>query len=110
MNQKEWWRDARHLFKLAQGNVRVGLSLEPLIGRVDLGVRQDYEWMSILVAGGESRQRGAQPRRMPEAWVEDLLAFARSADVPFHMKQMADGAEIPPRLMVREFPRGWGPA
>jgi len=94
------------------------LSLEPLLGPVDLSkwLCKDAEGVSAftgekvsfrcgirqVIVGGES---GPGARPMEAKWAESILRQCREAGVPFFMKQMAKKAPIPERLMVREFPR-----
>ena len=98
------------------------VSLEPLLGPVDLG-----SWLgpdpatkiAWVVCGGES---GPGARVFRVEWAREILRQCRGADVPFFMKQMgaafndgrftlrlrhragADPAEWPEDLRVREYP------
>lgn len=74
------------------------LSMEPLLGPVDLKVGLLPEW---IIVGGES---GHNARPMNPEWARNLRDFCRYWGVPFFMKQMTKKAEIPPDLMVREVP------
>ena len=95
------------------------LSVEPLIGPLDLRGRLDgIHW---VVVGGESGV-GARPCR--EEWVTDVVHACQAAQVPVFVKQLgavwsgagsvthrkgADMAEWPEALRVREFPVGVTP-
>lgn len=60
------------------------LSLEPLLGPVDLGDCAGIDW---AVIGGES---GAGARPMDEAWVRSLIEQCRAVGVPVFVKQMGE--------------------
>ena len=92
------------------------VSIEPMIGPVDLGRNYrrfqngkpvypctesylfDLDW---VIVGGET---GPTARVMNHEWAESLLNLCRETGTPFFMKQMTAKAPIPERLMVREFP------
>lgn len=108
------------------------LSVEPMLGHVDLGLMGTcpkdwgkgyqplYEFIDWVVCGGES---GPGARRFDLDWARDLLAECRNAKVKFFMKQVGANAidyfnpkfnvtdrkggnptEWPEMLRVREFP------
>lgn len=58
------------------------LSIEPLLGPINLGDLQGIDWVII---GGES---GPNVRPMKLAWVEDILAQCRAANIPMFLKQL----------------------
>ncbi len=92
------------------------VSLEPLLGPIDLGLKFNekldlpHSWFRYkhhpgihwVILGGET---GPGARPMDEEWARSLRDQCRVADVPFFMKQMARKAPIPHDLMIREFPR-----
>lgn len=64
-----------------------GLSVEPLIGAVDLAPWLDsIHW---VIVGGES---GRESRPMNPAWVSDVRDQCATADVPFFFKQWGEWA------------------
>lgn len=98
------------------------LSVEPLIGPLDLRGRLDeIHW---VVVGGES---GPGARECRQEWVADVVHACQIAGVPVFVKQMgakfrdragqvglkhpkgADMAQWDPSLRVREFPAGVAP-
>jgi protein gp37 len=58
------------------------LSLEPLLGPIDLGDVNQIDWVII---GGES---GPNARPMNRDWVEDILAQCKAANIPVFVKQL----------------------
>lgn len=85
-----------------------GLSMEPLLGSVDLsGIIRGLDW---VIAGGESGH-GARPSH-PD-WFRSLRDQCLEAGVAFFMKQMGgardkrdDPDDLPADLRIREFPNG----
>ena len=89
------------------------ISAEPLLGPIDLSpyfirnlpddasVWQQATGLDWVVCGGES---GTGHRPMEPDWARFMSDQCRAAGVPFFMKQMAGKAEIPPDLMIREYP------
>ena len=98
------------------------VSLEPLLGPVDLGIwlgPDPATKIAWVVCGGES---GPGARVFRVEWAREILRQCRAADVPFFMKQMgaafndgrftlrlrhragADPDEWPEDLRVREYP------
>lgn len=104
VNQTEWDRDKRSLMALQLAGFRVGLSIEPCLGPIDLGA---CSWLDWIICGGESRQGGVPGRDMPEAVALSLRSQADRRRVPFHLKQMSNGAPIPAALQLQQFPAGW---
>lgn len=130
VNQAEADRDIPRLLALKArlGIPWVGLSMEPLLGPLDLtrvkerngyaldalrGVMTDFgvpfedglaklDWVII---GGES---GPNARPMEDDWARAILAQCKAAGVPAFMKQMGGKRKpfrpIPEDMMVREFP------
>ena len=97
------------------------LSVEPLLGPVDLGLRNwgpnvaEYSGPRIdwVIIGGES---GPKARPCNVAWVRSIVADCREAGVPVFVEQLGadarlrdknggDPSEWPEDLRVREFPR-----
>ena len=89
------------------------LSLEPLLGPIDLGHPDGIDWVII---GGES---GPNARPLDLAWVEDILEQCRAARIPAFVKQLGehwakrtgatdkkagDPDEWPADLRIRMFP------
>lgn len=96
------------------------LSMEPLLGPVDLGAAADEWWMSNgldwVIVGGES---GPRARPMDLQWVRDIIRQCHAVGVSVFVKQLgsawanAVGAkdrhggdidEWPEDLRIREFP------
>jgi protein gp37 len=57
------------------------LSLEPLLGPLDMGDLSGINW---IIAGGES---GPKARPMLANWVRDIRDACTDQNVPFHFKQ-----------------------
>lgn len=103
VNQDEWDRDARKLRDLPAA--KRGLSLEPLIGQIDMRLdAAASDWLHWVIVGGESQQGKATPRPMHAEWARSLRDQSQCAGIAFHMKQMANDAPIPADLMIRDFP------
>lgn len=124
VNQAEADRDIPRLLALKAklGIPWVGLSMEPLLGPVDL-----TEWLhdstckywpgtcicsdaptdrlDWVIVGGES---GPRARPMHPDWARSIRDQCKDAGVPFFMKQMGGRRKpfdpIPDDLMIREFP------
>jgi protein gp37 len=80
------------------------VSYEPAIGPLDeLGWGVHPDW---LICGGES---GVDYRPMNIAWADQIKLVCTTYSVPFFMKQVSGVKpredQIPPRLMLRQFPR-----
>jgi protein gp37 len=121
VNQAEADRDIPRLLALKAklGIPWVGLSMEPLLGPVDLHSAVcraagscprcpvclgGIDWVII---GGES---GPKARPMQDDWARSILAQCKAAGVPAFLKQMGGKRKpfrpIPEDMMVREFPDG----
>jgi protein gp37 len=113
VTQAEVDRDVPRLIALKQKYhwLRIGLSIEPMLGPIDLtkflfvgaegGVEYSYtprNYLDWVIVGGES---GGQARPMHPNWVRDLRGQCNRAGVPFHFKQWGewgpDQAELNPR-------------
>lgn len=81
------------------------LSLEPLLGPVDLKwndlCHNRIGQLSWVIVGGET---GPAARPMNPDWARAIRDQCAAARVPFFFKHMAKNAPIPPDLQVREFP------
>jgi protein gp37 len=73
------------------------VSYEPALGPLRLG-SADPDW---IIAGGES---GPGRRPMDLAWARDLRDQCAAAGIAFFMKQVDKVKQIPPDLMVRQWP------
>ncbi len=119
VNQSEANRDIPKLVALKARYpwLRIGLSIEPMVGPIILSA----EWLRTLdwvIVGGES---GAEARAMPFLWVIALRDACSVYGVPFHFKQIGhnhdgwnglkltgkgdDPAEWPEEIRCQEFPR-----
>lgn len=95
------------------------LSVEPLLGPIDLGLKANLKSQRVLrwhrpvgslvhsvIVGGES---GPKARPMETAWAESLRDQCLSADVAFFMKQMGGTRKpfpaIPDALNIQQLPR-----
>jgi protein gp37 len=92
------------------------LSMEPLLGPVDIGLPfSDNPYMTLshvdwVIVGGES---GHHARRMQVAWAMYLREQCANANIPFFFKQMSqatwrdhkDFDSFPLGLQCRQFPR-----
>ncbi len=90
------------------GRVRF-LSVEPLLGQVDLrehllptlenvqkiyrGKEPDYPNIQWIIVGGES---GSKARRCNVEWIRDIIKHCRRAKVPVFMKQLGTAACVDP--------------
>lgn len=106
VNQEEADRDITKLLAVP-ARVRF-LSMEPLLGPVDLTRVQHLKAINWVIAGGES---GPNARPMHPDWARSLRDQCRAASVAFFMKQMGGtrdkrGAltDLPDDLRRREFP------
>ncbi len=86
--------------------MRKGLSVEPMLGPVNINSSLDAGQCDWVVCGCES---GAGARSMNPAWARAVLGQCRKAGVPFFMKQMFVNNRLtrtvfdfPPDLWVRE--------
>lgn len=122
VNQDEANRDIPRLLALKQklGIPWVGLSMEPLLGPVDLGQLQDSlpvnAWLTWLdgidwvIVGMES---GAHARHQPHEYAQAIVDQCKATGVPVLVKQLSSGKakplkdidQFPEGLRVREFPK-----
>jgi protein gp37 len=91
------------------------VSCEPLLGPIDLSAyigtafdgmstNREYQYnagLDWIITGAET---GPGARPMDPAWARDIRDQCKDANVPFFFKQMSNKTEIPPDLMVREWP------
>ena len=96
INQEEADRDIPKLLDTPAA-VRF-LSMEPLLGPIELYQLYNIDW---IIVGGES---GPNARPMHSAWARNLRDKCQTDGVPFFMKQMTKKAPIPDDLMIRQFP------
>lgn len=123
VNQEEVDRDVPRLLALKAKYpwMRVGLSIEPMLGQIHFGsikfdngerivsaldglygvrVGSGYEASGLgtgidwIICGGES---GLQARPIHPGWVRSLRDQCRAAHVPFHFKQWGEWAPLPER-------------
>jgi protein gp37 len=129
VNQEEYDRDAPKLLALKTVGVRwVGLSVEPMLGPIDLPPPLSSPGFDWVICGGESAQGGQAARPFVLQWSYWLRDQCAARGVPFFMKQVgskpvteraggvtlpfpicdragADPAEWPEALRVRQMPR-----
>lgn len=110
-NQEEADRDIPRAMalKAGLGIKRLFLSMEPLLGRVDISRYLAVPYgIDLVIVGGESG-RGA--RSMPDEWAEFLLNQCAYRGVRFHFKQRSQADHpktyakpetFPPALQIRE--------
>lgn len=125
VNQGEANRDIPKLLHLKHrlGIPWVGLSIEPMLGPVDLMDKEIHGGLSLnalttcddhnlhrrgidwVICGGES---GPNARPMHPDWVRHLRDQCRAYNTPFFMKQIGGKRKpfppIPDDLLIREFP------
>lgn len=77
-----------------------GIWFHPFLGN-PTGPISNVEHLDWVIVGGES---GRNARPMDPDWARSLRDQCREAGVAFFMKQMAQKAEIPADLMIREWP------
>src|SRR6516165_2817671 len=108
---QEWfdrrWADMR---PLAEAGWFVFVSIAPMLGPVTLP--DDFlAQRTWVIVSGEQRVPGTRPRPMKRQWARDVREQCAQAGIPFFMKQMANGAPIPPDLRkLRQFPDDAGAA
>lgn len=110
VTQDEADRDLPRAIAVKQGLgiKRLFLSMEPLLGHVELGRFLRTGAVDLVIVGGES---GREARSMPAYWVDAIKHSCRSHQVPFHFKQQSQ-ADYPrtyaqpdtfhPRHQIRE--------
>lgn len=94
------------------------VSVEPMLGMVDLHRYRDYLYytprrfserygykhkLDWVICGGET---GPGARPMDPEWARSLRDQCKESGVPFFMKKMSGGAQPPDDLMIREYPNG----
>lgn len=103
-----------HLFRV-QGGGPKWLSVEPLLGPVDLPTMQG---LALVVIGGESHQGKARARPCATSWIRSIIRQCREANVKVFVKQLGsapdglalkdahggDMNEWPEDLRIREMP------
>ena len=88
------------------------VSIEPMIGPVDLGHALCKTWsdggitmgkyLDWVIVGGET---GPNAREMKPEWVASIMKDCENTKTPFFMKQMTNKTTVPDYLQRREFPR-----
>lgn len=88
------------------------VSIEPMLGRVELGNALCKAWsdegltlgkyLDWVIVGGET---GRNAREMKPEWAKEVMDICVSTNTPFFMKQMTNKAPIPDYLQRREFPK-----
>jgi protein gp37 len=98
VTQEEADRDVPRLMWLKSQYpwMRVGLSMEPLLGPVDLAAWTTapvpFVMLDWVIVGGES---GGAARPMNPAWARAIRDQCQAAGVPFHFKQQGEFAFAP---------------
>jgi protein gp37 len=89
-NQDEADRDLPRALAIKQGLGirRLFLSMEPLLGTVDIS--RFLQGVDLVIVGGES---GRDARPMNPVWAESLRDQCAEAGVPFHFKQWGEWAD-----------------
>lgn len=100
-DQEQYRRRYKHISAI-DVSVRF-ISYEPALGplRLDWVPSPRVYRPDWLICGGES---GRSPRMMDPAWARMVRDFCAKDGIAFFMKQMTGKAEIPPDLLVRQFP------
>ena len=110
-NQRAAGERISHLVNCA--TIRNFLSLEPLLGPVDLAVDIGHgvgdlglDRLGGVIVGGES---GPKARDMDPDWARSILEQCREMGMPFYMKQMSGRTKrereaIPADLNIKELP------
>jgi protein gp37 len=104
VNQTEADRDIPKLIRLKQkfGIGIVGLSIEPLLGPLDISAYLPFlDW---VIVGGES---GNEARPMHPAWVQALRDQCAAAGVAFFFKQWGEWAPSTPEAAYGNPRSGW---
>lgn len=103
VNQAEYDRDAAKLCEvgaISSPAFTFG-SFEPLLGPIRLDAHAP-DW---VIVGGETDQGKHEARHADAAWFRSIRDQCELLDRAFFMKQMTRKAEIPPDLLVREYPQ-----
>lgn len=86
-SEAEFLRDGPKLKALKSSGVRwVGLSVEPMLAPLRLGL--DDDWLDWVIIGGESSQGGQKARQFDLASASLLLGDCQQAGVPCFVRQM----------------------
>jgi protein gp37 len=96
------WADVR---LLAQAGWFVFVSIAPMLGAVTLPA--DFLALGkrtwVIVGGEQGKKTRARP--MDPAWARAIYAQCKAAGIPFFMRGMHTGADIPLDLGIRKFPK-----
>lgn len=79
------WLEKR-IAPLTQLPATIGLSLEPLIGPIDLSALEPF-WVDWVIIGGES---GENARPFNLQWAKDIIHYCQTAGIACFMKQMGE--------------------
>ena len=85
MNQSEADKMLPHMRRLSELNWRTHVWYEPALGPVDW---TGWEFLEILIMGGESRSAGYDARPCDIAWFRNSIAWCRANDVRPFVKQL----------------------
>jgi protein gp37 len=85
----------------ADASVRF-ISMEPMLGPIDLYMAEGFGMLDWIIVGGES---GHKRRPFDPEWARNIRDFCREHDIAFFMKQIDKKLQIPEDLMIREFPK-----
>ena len=88
-DQREFDRDVPRLLRIPAAVL--GVSIEPMLGPIDMGITI-FDW---VIVGAES---GARQRRFDEDWARILRDDCQAAGVPFFYKQRPGGS--PPKRVI----------
>lgn len=102
VNQAEHDRDVPRLQALKRnlGIPWVGLSMEPLLGSVQV----DLDGIDWIITGGESGPKARGSTGEVETWMRSIRDQCAAAGVAFFGKQNFKKLPLPDDLMIREFP------
>lgn len=103
-NQEEADRDMPKALsiKAGLGIKRLFVSMEPLLGRVDM--RRYLIGVDLVIVGGES---GKGARHMDESWATTIALDCKLAGVPFHGKQLSQADHPKTYNRPETFPAGF---
>lgn len=98
--ESQKWLDARWRYLREVKAVHKFLSMEPLLGPVELPA-DVLAGVELVVVGGESTHGGALPRPMRIEWVRAIRDACLAARVLFHFKQWGSAVPITQVDLVR---------
>ncbi len=77
-----------------------GVSVEPMLGPIDMGKGPYADW---VICGAET---GPGARRMEGKWAKDLADQCEAAKVPFFLKRLSNGSRELDGQRYEEYPNG----